>query len=53
VSREVFAEIPPKVVYTLTPLGTSLIAPISVITDWAETHMPAISEAQEKYDATV
>ncbi|MER7249828.1 HxlR family transcriptional regulator [Kribbella rubisoli] len=51
VSREVFAEIPPRVVYTLTPMGASLIEPISVLTDWAETHMPAISKAQTQYDA--
>ena len=27
VSREIFAEVPPRVVYTLTPMGESLIAP--------------------------
>ena len=53
VTREVFAEVPPRVVYTLTPMGASLIDPISVLTDWAETHMPAITEAQTRYDATV
>ncbi|MDX3006965.1 helix-turn-helix domain-containing protein [Kribbella solani] len=51
ITREVFAEIPPRVVYTLTPLGTSLIAPISVLSDWAENHMPAITTAQTRYDA--
>ncbi|MFI5697319.1 winged helix-turn-helix transcriptional regulator [Kribbella sp. NPDC051586] len=51
VTREVFAEIPPRVVYTLTPMGASLIEPIKVLTDWAETHMPAITKAQTQYDA--
>jgi DNA-binding HxlR family transcriptional regulator len=51
VSREVFAEIPPRVVYTLTPMGASLIDPISVLTTWAETNMPAITHAQTQYDA--
>ena len=50
-TRTVHAEIPPRVVYTLTPMGASLIEPISVITDWAETHMPAITKAQAQYDA--
>jgi DNA-binding HxlR family transcriptional regulator len=50
ITREVYPEIPPRVVYTLTPMGASLIDPISVITDWAETHMPAITEAQATYD---
>lgn len=53
ITREVFPEIPPRVVYTLTPMGTSLIDPISVLTDWAETHMPSITKAQAAYDATV
>jgi DNA-binding HxlR family transcriptional regulator len=51
ITREVFAEIPPRVVYTLTPMGASLIEPISVLTDWAETHMPSITKAQAQYDA--
>lgn len=50
VTREVFAEVPPRVVYTLTPLGESLIGPILAVSDWAEEHMPAISAAQDSYD---
>jgi DNA-binding HxlR family transcriptional regulator len=48
----VFAEVPPRVEYTLTPLGRSLISPISAVTEWAETHVPAISQAQRHYDLT-
>jgi DNA-binding HxlR family transcriptional regulator len=51
ITREVFAEIPPRVVYTLTSMGESLIEPISAISTWAEQHMPAITAAQERYDA--
>lgn len=50
VSREIFAEVPPRVVYTLTPMGESLIGPIRAVSDWAEEHMPAISAAQNSYD---
>ncbi len=50
ITREVFAEVPPRVVYTLTPLGESLIGPIRAVSDWAEEHMPAISAAQNSYD---
>jgi DNA-binding HxlR family transcriptional regulator len=50
ITREVFAEVPPRVVYTLTPLGESLINPIKAVSDWAEEHLPAISSAQERYD---
>lgn len=46
VTREVFAEVPPRVEYTLTPLGTTLDAPLSALRDWAETHMPDIARAR-------
>jgi DNA-binding HxlR family transcriptional regulator len=52
VTREVFAEVPPRVVYSLTPMGESLIKPINAVTEWAEEHMPAITAAQHQYDAT-
>jgi DNA-binding HxlR family transcriptional regulator len=52
VTREVFAEVPPRVVYSLTPTGESLIKPIAAVTEWAETHMPVITQAQQEYDAT-
>jgi DNA-binding HxlR family transcriptional regulator len=50
VTREVFAEVPPRVVYTLTPMGESLIVPIRAVSEWAEAHVPAISAAQNSYD---
>jgi DNA-binding HxlR family transcriptional regulator len=50
ITREVFAEVPPRVVYTLTPMGESLITPIRAVSDWAEVHVPAISAAQNSYD---
>lgn len=50
VTREVFAEVPPRVVYALTPMGRSLIDPIAAVKNWAEEHMPAITAAQEGYD---
>jgi len=49
-TRQVFAEVPPRVEYTLTPMGRSLIEPISVVTEWAESHVPAIAEAQKQHD---
>jgi DNA-binding HxlR family transcriptional regulator len=52
VTREVFAEVPPRVVYALTPVGESLIEPITAVSDWAEEHLPAITEAQTQYDAS-
>ncbi|MFK4087345.1 winged helix-turn-helix transcriptional regulator [Kribbella sp. NPDC020789] len=53
VTREVFAEVPPRVVYALTPMGRSLIKPLTAVSEWAEEHIIAIHEAQSQYDASV
>jgi DNA-binding HxlR family transcriptional regulator len=47
VCRRVFAEVPPRVEYTLTPLGMSLQTPIQAITDWAEAHVGQVMAARE------
>ena len=51
VTREVFAEVPPRVQYALTGLGDSLTEPIAVIADWAEANVSRITAAQAAYDA--
>jgi DNA-binding HxlR family transcriptional regulator len=51
VTREVFAEVPPRVEYALTILGDSLTEPIAVIADWAEANVGRITAAQAAYDA--
>jgi DNA-binding HxlR family transcriptional regulator len=52
VTREIFAEVPPRVEYALTDLGQSLIKPIAVIADWAEVNVGRMTEAQASYDAS-
>jgi DNA-binding HxlR family transcriptional regulator len=44
VARRVEPTVPPGVHYRLTDLGLSLEGPLSLLRDWAETHMPAIDE---------
>jgi DNA-binding HxlR family transcriptional regulator len=51
VTREIFAEVPPRVEYTRTDLGRSLIEPIALIGDWAEVNVHRITAAQQAYDA--
>jgi DNA-binding HxlR family transcriptional regulator len=48
--RKVYAEVPPRVEYTLTRLGRSLADPIAVIQDWAEGHVASVLTAREHYD---
>lgn len=51
VRREIFASVPPKVEYTLTPLGTSLSTSIVAIRSWAYTHMDTIERARAEFDS--
>ncbi|QVQ55059.1 helix-turn-helix transcriptional regulator [Spiractinospora alimapuensis] len=46
VHREVFPTVPPSVEYSLTPLGRSLLEPLSALADWAVLHQPDIAAAR-------
>lgn len=50
VSRKIYAQVPPKVEYRLTPLGESLVPPLMTLYDWANAHMPAIKAARKRYN---
>ena len=49
--RTVYAEVPPRVEYELTKVGRSLIEPITILSDWAETNVGAIARSRERFDA--
>jgi DNA-binding HxlR family transcriptional regulator len=51
VSRHVYAEVPPRVEYELTPLGLTLRAPLRALNHWAEQHIEQVLAAREAYDA--
>lgn len=51
VAREVFAEVPPRVEYRLTPLGNSLQEPVRAIRAWAEHHVADVYDARERHEA--
>lgn len=38
VERKIYAEVPPRVEYSLTELGKSLLQPIHALIDWALEH---------------
>jgi len=50
VSREVFPTVPPRVEYTLTPLGHTLIEPLKTLADWAQTHLHEVEDSQVRHD---
>ena len=50
VKREAFAEIPPRVEYSLTPLGQTLFEPLKALCRWAEKNMDGVTAARESFE---
>jgi DNA-binding HxlR family transcriptional regulator len=50
-TRTVYAEVPPRVEYALTPLGQTLHGLVGAIYDWADNHIDEVTQAQQEYDA--
>jgi DNA-binding HxlR family transcriptional regulator len=51
VRRRVFAEIPVRVEYSLTPLGRSLTAPLFALCEWADRNMGAVEASRLEFDS--
>lgn len=51
--RTVFAQVPPRVDYELTPLGRTLLEPLAALRDWAQNNVSAMLRAREDYDDAV
>ncbi len=51
VSREVQATIPPRVEYSLTPLGRQLAARLADLIEFVESVVPEVLAARSRYDA--
>jgi len=50
VSRTIYAEVPPRVEYGLTPLGQTLLGPLDAVRAWAEEHAGKILQSRQDYD---
>ncbi len=50
VERHVYPVVPPKVEYSLTPLGKTLTEVLRAICKWAEVHLDEIEVARRGYD---
>jgi DNA-binding HxlR family transcriptional regulator len=48
VRREVHPTVPPSVEYSLTPLGRTLLEPLSTLADWAVHHEAEIDAARSR-----
>jgi len=49
VERRIFAEVPARVEYTLTPLGWSMTEAIMALAEWGEANSEAVSQARQRY----
>lgn len=50
VARSVHPTTPPSVEYSLTPLGRTLLEPVTALGKWAASNRVAIQTARERYD---
>jgi DNA-binding HxlR family transcriptional regulator len=48
VRREIFAEVPVRVEYSLTALGWSMTEPLIALADWGEAHGRDVTEARTR-----
>jgi DNA-binding HxlR family transcriptional regulator len=49
-TREVFAEAPPRVEYELTPLGKRFMQPVRALVEWLQVNWSAIRTARDEFD---
>jgi DNA-binding HxlR family transcriptional regulator len=53
VIRRIYAEVPPRVEYSLTRLGHTFTEPLWALKKWAETHVGEIEASRVAWDARV
>ena len=49
VTRTVYPEVPIRVEYELTDVGSTLVPIISQLTEWAQQHMKSIMDSRRQY----
>lgn len=50
ITRTVYPVVPPMVEYTPTPLGHTLVAPLTALCQWAANHLTDVETAREQYN---
>ena len=50
IKRDIYPTVPPRVDYSLTPLGESLAEPLAVLGEWAYRHIDDVNNAIAQYD---
>jgi DNA-binding HxlR family transcriptional regulator len=47
IERKVYPVVPPQVEYSLTPLGETLVEPLSLLAEWSEQNIAKINQHQK------
>lgn len=50
IHREIYPTVPPRVEYSLTPLGVTLVELLAIIGEWAYQHISDVKAATENFD---
>jgi DNA-binding HxlR family transcriptional regulator len=50
IQREVYPTVPPRVEYSLTELGETLVEPLAILGEWAYRHIQDVKTAMQHYD---
>jgi DNA-binding HxlR family transcriptional regulator len=53
VVRTAFAEVPPRVEYALSPLGRTLIDPVTALAEWATAHHAELGDSRRAFDVAI
>ena len=53
VKRSVYPVVPPKVEYSLTPLGETLVEPLAVLGEWGYVYMHKVKAASANYRSSI
>ena len=49
--RKVYPEIPPRVEYSLSPMGKELVPIVQELTEWASKNLPTIMKHRQQFEA--
>ena len=48
--RKVYPEIPPRVEYSLSPMGKELVPIVQELTEWASKNLPTIMKHRQQFE---
>ena len=51
VARKIYAEVPVRVEYSLTPLGWTITEPLIALSEWGEAHAKEVTSARARFQA--